>query len=71
MPHAEDIDVGIFKLAMLGYIVYTLFGLNEQSEEFQDILKYLGVGFCVCYGRYNNNNESNESNESPNPPTGI
>ena len=66
MPPSEDTDVNIFKLAMLGYIVYTIFGLNEQSEEFQDILKYLGVGFCVCYGRYNESDTS-----PPESPTGI
>lgn len=64
---AEDAEAVTFKkLAMIGYIVYTLFGLDSQSEEFQNILKYLGVGFCICYGR-----RTNHTNPNPNPENQI
>lgn len=52
MSETEDAEVNLFKMSMLGYIVYKLFDLDQQGEDFQDILKYIGVGFCVCYGRY-------------------
>lgn len=56
----NDIDPLLFKLAMLGYIIYILYNLESQGQEFQNFIKYVGIGFYTCYGRrsYLNNNNN-------------
>lgn len=52
----SKLDFNLFKLAILGNIIDYICALDTQNEEAQKILRHIGIGFCVCYGKYNENN---------------
>ena len=57
-----EMQNNILKLALLGCLVNYLFQLDNQSDDFKNNLKYIGLGFCVCYGKYIEQNGQNGQN---------